>query len=246
MFIEITQQSPGKKLSETATVLGSAIAALSASVLQEFHNPEKIGLAYRGIYLLCFGIIAYVLRDWIKDWARGKLSLKFRQWFPDHTTHLYADGKPIGSVQEWFRTKKISQIKTEIQKIRKSAFNSEVEQGSLEDVFHFQKTQTLTSPLISEVDKNWAIQMNTRINIERYLKHMDDPVKELAVLDSGGRLQLFSSRRVYHFYLIVELSEQKKQSQSGNCLFFRIVLDKKGIDRIEEINLQETAVTLSN
>jgi hypothetical protein len=68
---------------------------------------------------------------------------------------------------------------------------------------------------------------------------MDDPFKELSVLDATGLLKPLRSRRVYHFHLAIELSSKRLHTlqPEGQKVqhFYRVVLDKEGIDRLERL-----------
>ena len=85
-----------------------------------------------------------------------------------------------------------------------------------------------------------AVHENLRINLARYLKHMDDPYKDLAELDAWGAIKKSKSRRVYHFYVCVNLKYSSTKAHHSSApvheqlVISRVVMDKNGVVRVEE------------
>jgi len=65
---------------------------------------------------------------------------------------------------------------------------------------------------------------------------MDDPKKELFVMDDEGYSRI-KGTRVYHLNLVVVLEYNKQPSYER----YRIVLSRKGIRRIEHVNYKAAA-----
>lgn len=238
MFVDVSLHSPSSRFVETTAILGTALAGLCWALVQFFNRPDLASSTNPGAFFLGFAVLTYVLRDRIKDRAKVSLHRRVQKLLPDTNRELLVDGRGIGNIREWFSLAKRSALSPCIQDLRNHASQGEMARNLPEDVLHLRKVITVHSRAAREA--GWALQENTRINIERYLKYMDDPFKDLSILDSSGALKSFRSRRVYHFHVAVELRSRtlgSLHSPSGQCVqhFYRIVLDKEGIDRLERL-----------
>jgi hypothetical protein len=179
---------------------------------------------------------------------------------PDFEQQLMANDRKIGRVKEWFRLRSAAELPEPIKELRKFASSHEMEKRLPEDVVHCRKIQELGASVRVDASNNRmkkgdvtstrSLHENTRINIERYLKHMDDPFKELTDLDVDGRFCQSLSHRVYHFYLCVKTVSRPAESRLARhlqsigasappkreqTLLYRVVLDKNGIVRLEDL-----------
>ncbi len=259
-FIDITKQVPAKKFSESTAAAGTAVAGIVAATLQQFHQPDMVNFASQGLFVIGFGVIIYVLRDRVKDWTIARFAETTSRFTSDIEQHLWAKDRRIGTVREWFRLTEKKKIDQEVQEKRHQASHSEMELELLEDIFHYRKVEDLNcfptgtnghgSP-IQNIEHR-ALHENLRINLERHLKLMDDPFKELTELDLFGKLKSSTSHRVYHFYLVVRARLRTSEValyprpwwrrgasipsnlQEEHTTTYRVVLDKNGVVRIEE------------
>jgi hypothetical protein len=232
MFVDVTWHSPSMRFLETTAILGTAVAGLLWAVVW-IYRPESLQTTNQGALVLAFAVIAYVLRDRIKDRAKHSLHRRLQKILPDSDRHLAADGRDIGNVKEWIRLLKKRQLPDPIRAHRAGASRGEMDRDLPEDVLHVRKHFRI----LGSREPGWALQENTRLNLERYLKYMDDPMKELAVLHEDGELSRMRSRRVYHFHLVLVLSATSgKTAAHSSRQVYRIVIDKKGIDRLEKVN----------
>jgi hypothetical protein len=90
----------------------------------------------------------------------------------------------------------------------------------------------------TEKDRNigpWinAITVITRIRIDDWLKEMDDPSDVVYVSSSEGDLEQQNSDRVYHLHLVITEASKKKAIEDIH--HYRLILNKKGILRMETI-----------
>src|SRR5690606_1101166 len=114
---------------------------------------------------------------------------------PDYQIHLQAEGNPIGKTEEWIRLTRPEKLQPAARQLRTEAASDVLAARLPEDVLHYKKEQRLLPLEKRRLGQRFAIQDNIRLNVERYLKYMDDPVKELAVLDSDGNIRRTASRK---------------------------------------------------
>jgi hypothetical protein len=238
MFVDVSLHSPSHRFLETTAIAGTALAGFAWAGLQFFSRPEIAQTANHGVFVFSFAVITYVLRDRIKDRAKVSLHRRVQKWLPDIDQQLEAGGRVIGSIREWFQLQTRHALPDSVKEMRLRASRAEIDRNLPEDVLHIRKVITVHPQAAREA--GWALQENTRINVERYLKLMDDPIKELAVLDTTGELTRLQSRRVYHFHVGIELRSQLLSSpqaeRRATQQLYRVILDKDGIDRLERVN----------
>jgi hypothetical protein len=250
-FVEVSRQQAAKRISESTAAAGTAIAGIVATLLERFARPDIINVAFHGLFVLSFGVIVYVLRDRMKDYAKKIFHEKAAKLLPDFEQQLLAKDRKIGTAKEWYRIVTAKNVDPQILAARNTASEAEMEYRLPEDIFHFRKVQELNGSNLSDRGDGTAkraLHENTRINIERHLKHMDDPFKEFTDLDPSGRFTKSRSHRVYHFYLCVKttsylsdpsklgLFRSKSQPIQEQMSIYRIVLDKNGVDRLDCLN----------
>ncbi|MBY0369695.1 hypothetical protein K2X33_03350 [bacterium] len=232
MFMEVSRHSPATRFLETTAIIGTAIAGVIFALLQLW-SQSAAASAGSGAFFFGFAILAYVARDRIKDRAKHSLHKRLQQWLPDTNQQLKAEGRLVGGMREWFSVG--APVPDGVKALRKRAALDALEPTLPEDVLTLRKELNLQSH--SGAEPFWALQESTRINLERYLKFMDDPMKEIAVLDADGELKRRASRRVYHFYLATEITQLRSDGQTARSTrqLHRVVLDKRGIDRLEAL-----------
>lgn len=254
-FVDVTRQQSAKKISESTATIGTAAAAIIAASIEQFgRGHASADVAWQGLSLLSLGVIVYVLRDRLKDWAKKKFHQKALKFLPDFEQKLIARDKRIGRVKEWFQLLSNKNVPLDILSLRRTAALTEMEKRLPEDVFHCRKIQEVDSSALAESNRlthTRALFESTRVNFDRYLKHMDDAFKDFTDLDARGRFLSGKSHRVYYFYLCIKttsgpaepsglnkLGRQRRQprvARKTETLLYRVVLDKNGVVRIENI-----------
>jgi hypothetical protein len=264
-FIEVSREQAAKRISESTAAIGTASAGIIAAMVEQFSRPEIKNFATQSLIVVSFGVLIYVLRDRMKDWAKGLLLKKASKFLPDFELQLMAKERRIGNVKEWFRFTSAKDLPSDVFKLRQVAAASAMERKLPEDIFHCHKIQEVDGTALQAskpLPTHRALHENTRINLERYLKHMDDPFKDLTDLDASGRFTRSRSHRVYHFYLCVKTASRPKDgiekmrarfsplrllarqahstpsttvTAETQIQIYRIVLDKTGVVRLEDL-----------
>ena len=71
-----------------------------------------------------------------------------------------------------------------------------------------------------------------RFNVQGFLRRMDDPTKELFIVDEDA-FRPIKGTRVYHLNLILRLVHD------GSCAYsrYRLILNREGIKRMEKVSI---------
>ena len=267
MFVEVARRQSLQRFSEPAAASAAIFAAIWAAIFQEAVNPQWVHVGFRGVFVICMGIVFYAFRDRLKEILRRSLTRYLAKKLPDVEQDLTAEGQTVGKISEWFAVAKSAAVPVEVKKLRTQACVSEAERHLPEDVLHYRRRFSLqqwkarrvakigAAEPTSERSRGWALQEILRINVERHLKHLDDPYKTYSFLDPSGGFSMLRSHRVYHFYACVTgtVSTEAHLAQGAAWQsslsgptptlpvertfqkFYRIVMDKNGIDRVERV-----------
>lgn len=259
-FVDVTKTQAAQKISESTALVGTAAAAITAAILEQVGRKNVATLASQGLMVVGLGIILYVLRDRLKDWARAKLHEKALGLIPDFETQLIADKKKFGISREWLQISTSKACDAEVTEARHSDSVIERSLRLPEDVLSTRRVFFLR-PNFAGRGQSRALHENVRLNLDRHLKFMDDPFKDLTDLEADGRLTLSRSHRVYHFHMVTRTSTMKgplavpsrlrmwKQAlramlgmkpmiitaDTVHVAAHRVVLDKSGIVRVEQV-----------
>lgn len=228
-FVDVVRKESIRRLNEPIAAFGAAFAALAAASIEQMGTPMAMKVGFQGIAVMTMGVALYTVKDRLKDFIRKVVLQKVARFVPDIEQDLFNGRKKLGTVKEWFSKKSSHDMPESLQKLRQMACISEPEKFLQEDVLLYRK-QIRFDDLTA--DTGLFFQDHLRINFERYLKYFDDHEKTFRYLDQKGNLSLVRSHRVYHFHMAVEVVPH---GASPLTKFFRIVMDKNGIDRIEAL-----------
>lgn len=250
MFIEVVRKETIRRFSEPAAAGAAAFAAMWAAAFEYLSQPQMRSVGFQGLVVICSGVALYVLKDRLKDKFRAVFTRQLESFLPDADQSLQADGKVIGKVREWFRVQGPESIPQEVWHARRKGDLTLAESHLPEDVIRYGQEFDLEPAVNSYGEFERSIQQVLRINVERFLKHLDDPYKTVGVVGEDGDLQLIKGRRIYHFHAAVMVSQKALNLSSWwrwprsstpvptqrliECLY-RIVVDKNGIERVDPI-----------
>ncbi|MCC6277864.1 MAG: hypothetical protein IT289_08130 [Oligoflexia bacterium] len=231
MFVEVSAQQALKKYSEPIAAGAAAFAALWAAVFENLGSSGFSQVGFKGVFVICLSIAVYALKDRLKDRFRAVFLKKMGGYLPDVERDLKAQGKKFGEMKEWIFIKSSNQVDSEIRNFRQSACISDAEKYLPEHVLYYRRLFNVERPQGSSQDQ-LALMDVTRINVQRFLRHMDDAFKTVRLLDENGNFARVSSHRIYPVYVTLESClDQVCQRQ-----LYRVVMDKNGIVRVEALH----------
>jgi len=250
MYVDVEKKQSVRKFSEPIAAFSAFSAALATGLMEKTSLHHNLNLGVKGFVLISSGIILYVLKDRLKDLFKNRLAKKMGQILPDSEQSLSVNKNSLGSIREWLWIKESKKVDSQAQEMRKKMCVSELESSIPEDVLHYRKLQKFTllkrqnDPFIN--GNQLALQAGLRINLERYLKHLDDPYKEKSLLTLDGSIEKIIFHRAYYFYACckrtekilkksyIPLFKKKEIAINEQDYIYRVVVDKNGISRIED------------
>ena len=232
LFLKTNAMKDGNLTEQLIFGIVAGIAMLFATAVA-FVSKIKFGdLTFPFFIILIF---SYMIKDRIKELSRMYFGMKIRKLFFDHKTKIYNDNKKIiGISKESFDFVKEAKINPEIVKLRDRDHLTEIEDGWVkEKIILFRKQIKIYSEQFNSMyhDYNFeGIIDITRFNIEKFIKKMDDPQKQIYLTEDDDFYKT-TGDVVYHINAVIQYTI------NNDILYkrFRIVLNRNGIKRIEPV-----------
>lgn len=216
--------------------IAAGVAMMAYMLLFAWKSPSFILNSSPFIFL---AVILYVLKDRIKEGLKNYYARHAIHWFPDYSTEIKnRRGRTIGKINESFLFEDETKIPKEILDIRNTVFHDELPAlKRYETIMHY-KREVLLYDRPSAFDKRRR-ELTTifRFNIFRFLQKASNPMQPNLILDKNT-LDVIERLvpKVYHINIIIQntylRADLKPQSEIKK---FRVVVDKFGIKRIEQI-----------
>jgi len=240
MFVDVEKGRTVERMAEPFAAAGAGCAALWMAFFQGSVGPRAAEFGLGGSAVITTGVFAYIMKDRIKEWGKRYFIHRASNYFPDIRQKLFVEKKEIGATREWLRISSRGGMSEEVNRLRRECSLSELEHELPEDVIHYRVEREVKAVHLPGVGRDWAFQDVLRINLNRYLRGLDDPYKEVALFDGAGELTRSRCHRAYPLTMIVvsraePLKKGEGMSQGLRHLVFRIWLDKTGIDHVEKI-----------
>lgn len=236
---------------------GASLAAAFA-MLAQYQTTQMIARgqdygAWQVFILVVLGIIAYVFKDRIKDLTKDHFNARLKSWLPDYDVHLRythygEDGKRVdsflGTSQEYCRYVSRANLPPDILFLRDLGHRSDLEPERLEQVIYYNKR--LGVNLRQQLREHFGdarvrrIHDVLRFDVSRFLAKLDNPSKQLSYFDPEQGIRSVEAPKVYHVnlvfrYTVTEWRDHKRLSTSVEVERVRLIVNKKGIVRIETV-----------
>jgi len=189
---------------------------------------------------ITFAVVIYMLKERIKDNAKAISDKALGLVFPDKR-HEIVDQfyqKRIGISKEKVSFVNWEDIPSEILKIRRSSNESPLEEkGKPEKVVFYNQKIALHNREIDKIHtRKHDLSNIIRFNIRSFLKYMDDPKEfEFHWDKNTKKVKDICISNVYHINVVNKLTSFKGTEQEEiDYDKFRVILDQKGIKRVEE------------
>lgn len=188
-------------------------------------------------------VVSYVFKDRIKDWLKLLFSRNLTRWFSDREIKILDpdNSKKIGLLKEAFTFISEAAVPPDISRIRRvDNITSIDEDGKPERVFKYKKEIILyPEKILKAHDRRKDLNDIMRFNIKDFVTQADDSRVEYPHVDPAtGRIRFAVCSRVYHMNMVVKYSYADAQgAKKIHYDRIRIVLNKEGLVRLEEVKL---------
>lgn len=226
LFLSIQRHPGNTLLAHTLYSLAAAVAmacALTTTIL--WQDVQSFGTP-----LFVIAIVAYMLRERIKDAFRGTLFDLFQRWIPDRLLYIRTGhGKKLGRCAESFRFADWDKMPKDVRRLRnRTHFVDILNAFHNEDILYYSKRidiHRLPDPFFE--GKKLLIDIS-RFDIADFLRHADDVLDEP---QGSMEERPVKGEKIYH----VDMVRKITHGCGTQLERFRIVLTHAGIRRIDEI-----------
>lgn len=188
-------------------------------------------------------VISYIFKDRIKDWLKHLFSKNLTRWLSDREIKILdpCNSKKIGLLKEAFTFIPAAAVPPDISRIRKiDNITSIDEDGKPERVFKYKKEIALyPEKILGSHDRRKDLKDIMRFNIKDFITQADDSCVEYPFADPAtGQIRTSVCSRVYHMNMVIKYSYA--DAKGVKMIHFdriRIVLNKEGLVRLEEVNV---------
>lgn len=212
-------------------------------IAQEKDLADGLGLS--GLVFLSAGILAYIIKDRIKEVGRSYFGGGVIRRVPDHSERIYYKNRfgkptPVGDVKEFARFIKPEDLPPRIVELRDNTPESEVYgAGGITRILHYSKSIKLSGKLmILNRYPLRAVHDISRLNIDACLSKLGEPRRMVDLVTEDGEVEAVRFPKVYYLDMILSywrLTDKGERSHQG-LEYYRLVLDKNGLIRIERMN----------
>ena len=232
----------------------AAIWAVAAEVLIRSRASDSSGALFKSfgdstfvIVMIAF-VLAYVLKDRIKELGRSYFKLGIFAKIPDNSEgiwYLTSSGQrwKIGSISEFTRFLRPKRIPAKIIALRREADPDGLESEDVpEDIIRYRKVITLHPSILQKLPYPIrAVHDILRLNVQAFLSKLDDPHQESDILDADGRVIDMKLPKVYHLDIVLKYSKISAaliSSKETNAVYdhIRLVVNKEGLHRVERLS----------
>lgn len=245
LFISVKTSHVAKKIFQPIAALAAALAALWAGLIQQAQTDSSVvsRLGLTPMWILTIGVIAYIIKDRIKEIFRHFLAGHVERILPDVEKKLVYTNEneksiEIGCIREFVRGRTPSALPKDVYNARYSGAHSVLEAELGEDIIHYKKRIQLNRKIKTE-GESWGLREILRINLNHYFQNLDDPFKEISFIDDEGRLGRTETHRIYYAHLALVVSYCYEGVMFEEIKLAQLILDKHGLVKAVDVGEDE-------
>ncbi|HCC47655.1 MAG TPA: hypothetical protein DEQ38_06005 [Elusimicrobia bacterium] len=187
-------------------------------------------------------VVSYIFKDRIKDWLKLLFSKSLTRWISDRKIDILdssSGGASIGLLKEAVTFIPGRDVPPDISRLRRiDNITSVDEEGKPERVLKYKK-EILLYPevIIKRHERRRDLNDIMRFNIRELVEQADDAEVDYPYVDpADGQVRSAACSRVYHMNMVLKYTYFNRAEKVS--LYYeriRIVLNKEGIVRLEEV-----------
>lgn len=235
LFLQTEVRAEGAFVRETLFGIAAAVAMIFATAVA-FATQTIYGALTPAFFVAL--VVSYIFKDRLKELLRTYFQKRMRGLLFDQRTRVRdADQRPVGECRESFDFVEERRIPARVRELRDCHHLTEIEnRWRGEQIMVYRKRVQLDARAVHDTFPDYDVPGVTdilRLRVSEFLSRMDDPTKELFVMDDEG-YQRIEGVRVYHLNLVLHLRGDGQEELRR----YRVVLNRKGIKRIEPVGAE--------
>jgi len=245
LYLSVARDQPGQLATDIIGMIAAAAAMLFAT-LAILAITQAYGASLSTAFLTGM-VVAYVIKDRIKELGKRTLGKRLQRMMPDHVVHILGQGdEEMGTAKESFEVQLPDQLPQDIYDERFSDHaTQDAIEGRPETVLCYEKLISLSSEKLKK-QFTGAIGLTDiiRLNLRPMMARMDDAWETYRYIHPRtGDIQVTRCARVYHINVLVRLVAPDDENVIHRV---RAVVNRKGIVRVESVHDDEAETTSMN
>lgn len=242
LLLHTSRQMVYKRYSNIIAAISAGIAMLFFFILFVWQGTVFI---INSIPFIVITVLLYIVKDRIKEGIKNLSYQQFHRWFPDFTTEIRSPDEKydLGSIEESYSFIQENELPREIISMRHREFHAVLEAIKRpERVLYYKKKITLFHPPKGIDERRNALIIIFRFNISHFVHKADNPFHAHLKLDAKTN-EIVKQRlpKVYHLNIILKNSYiDENLTIKEEFKKFRLILDKNGIKRLEQLKTFRT------
>ncbi|KIC72049.1 hypothetical protein [Candidatus Protochlamydia amoebophila] len=221
-------------------ILGGVAAGIAMFVYMILFAWKISVFVINSFPFIMFAVFFYILKDRIKEGLKKIYYKKASRWFPDYSTEIKTQNeKKIGHLTENFAFIEPSQLPPDFLEIRNHHFHEELQAlNRHESILHYKREVSLYYQPSHLQRRRKELTTIFRLNIQRFVQKASNALQPNLTLNlSTEEIQERLLPKVYHLNIIIRNTYQQPDfTYKSEIETFRVVVDKVGIKRVEQIN----------
>lgn len=222
-----------------APLLGALAAGIAMLFYMVLFAWKVSSFVITSFPVIMFIVFIYILKDRIKEGLKKIYSEQAYRWFPDYSTKITSPkGFKIGKLNESFNFIEAEQLPEGFLEIRNNDFHEELEAlNRRESIIQFKREVILYNYPGTTGGRRRELTTIFRFNIHHLTLKANDAYQPSLFLDPySHEIHEKYLPKVYHLNLIIRnTSTQSDLTIKSEIKKFRVVVDKVGIRRVEQI-----------
>lgn len=238
LYLHITHRQDRQALTELGMAIAAGVAMFVAIMLSMWANRA---FHVDSSWLVGALVVAYMIKDRVKEWGRSYLGEWARGWVADFQTTIIDrfTKSRVGRFRQYFRFVREAEVSPEVLKARHRPRLYTAGDEEPEVILFYEKEVSLDVRKLPEERQRFQhFHDILRFNVSNFLFKMDEPTSSILYLEPKTQDQIkLSIPKVYHVNVVLRLLGQDSKGKETSILQrVRLILTKEGIKRVEEVS----------
>jgi hypothetical protein len=246
LFLDVRSHAAGSSAQQIIAAVGAALAAT-----WWFWAQSSAASGSSTFVLFVVGVVAYILKDRIKEVTRHQLSQKLRRYLPDQASTIQGSGVYgatfKGECRESVHYLHPDELPREVLLARDLHHVVDLGDDIAEEVLHYRKRVTFEGALLERDEARARVRDIVRLGIRDFTEHLDDPKRVVTFFDdAAGKFVSRRAPKIYHLNLVLRYQSMNARGQVTDVSFERVraILNRKGISRVDIVLPRTPAAAL--
>lgn len=220
-------------------IVGAIAAGIAMTVYMILFVWKAQQIAITSTPFIIFAVVFYMLKDRIKEGLKKLYYGQAFRWFPDYATKITNQKERlVGKITESFLFIDENDLPPGFLAIRNFDFHEELQSiKRQENIIRYKKEVSVYQNPETERSRRRELNIIFRLNINRFLEKANDALQPVLSLDPvSGKIVEKLLPKVYHLNMIIKDTFTDIEGKKiVDIKKFRVVVDKNGIKRVEEL-----------